>query len=117
VIYRTLFQFSFDFLSTIVEICGDDVTALQYATRPGITGTSIGSCKLGFWVIEVLMEDFSIGLDRDAALPAISDCDAAFLTGANVVIGRVEPLFGMFVKSSDEDRFFSTFLWIKFVAP
>jgi hypothetical protein len=61
VIYRPLFQFSFDFFPAVFEICGDDVTALQYATRPGITRTAIGPSKLGFRVIEVLMEDLSIG--------------------------------------------------------
>ena len=71
VIYRTLLQFSLNFLPTIFEICGNDVTTLQYAARPRITGTSIGSSKLAFRVIEVLMEDFSIGLDRNAA----SSCD------------------------------------------
>lgn len=62
VVYRTLFQFSLNFLPTVFEICGNDVTALQYAARPGITGASIGPSKLGFWVIEVLMEDFAICL-------------------------------------------------------
>ena len=60
------------------------MAALQYAACPGITGFSIGSSKLAFRVIEVLMEYFSIGFDRDEALPAISGCDAAFLTSANV---------------------------------
>jgi hypothetical protein len=68
-IYRTLLQFSFNLFPTIFDVCGDDVTALQYAARPGITRTSVWSSKLAFRVIEVLMEDFSIGLDRDASSP------------------------------------------------
>src|SRR5579864_1497013 len=76
VIYRALLHFSLYFLPTIFEVCGDDVTALQDAARPGVTGISIWSSKLAFWVIEVLVENFSIAFDRDAAVPAISDCDA-----------------------------------------
>jgi hypothetical protein len=109
VIYRTLFQFSLNFFPTIFDVCRDDVTALQYAARPGITRTSIGSGKLTFRVIEVLMEYFSIGLDRDEAFLPSSSSDATFLTCANVVIGRVEPLIGMFIESRDENRFFGSF--------
>ena len=63
------------------------------------------------------MEDFSIGLDRDAALPAIPDSNATFCGLTNVVISCVEPLNRMFVESCDEDRFLSSLLGIKFVAP
>lgn len=117
VIYRALFQFSLNLFPTIFDVCGDDMTTLQHAARPRITGISIGSCKLAFRVIDVLVEYFSIGLDRDAALPAISGCDATFLTRANVVIGCVDPLVGMFVESCDEDRFFGSFLGRTFVVP
>jgi hypothetical protein len=86
-VYRTSFQFSPNFLPAILEICSDDVAALQYATRPRVTGISIRPSKRAFRVIEVLMEDFSISLDLDAAVPAISDRNAAFFTRANVVIG------------------------------
>ncbi len=72
--------------------------------------------KLAFRVIEVLMEDLSIGL-TGIALLAISGCDAAFLARANSVISCAEPLVGMFVESRDEGRFFSSFLERKFVAP
>ena len=61
------------------------------------------------------MEDFSIGLDRNAIVPAIPNSDVALLTRANVVIGCVEPFIGMFVESRDEDRFFGTFFGAKFV--
>ena len=63
------------------------------------------------------MENFSIGFDRETAIPAISDCNAAFFSRANVVIGCVEPLIGMFVESRDEGRLFGSVLRIKFVAP
>ena len=43
VIYRTLLQFSLQFLSTTFKLCGNDVTTLQYAARPRITGMPIGS--------------------------------------------------------------------------
>ena len=86
-IYRTLFQFSFHFLPAVFEICGDDVTALQYAARPGITGTSIGSSKLAFWVIKVLMENFSIGLDWDSPVLTISDRNASH---SSQVIDKLE---------------------------
>jgi hypothetical protein len=48
------------------------------------------------------MEDFSICFDWDAPVPAISHTDAALLTCTNVVIGRVEPLIGVFVESRPE---------------
>ena len=116
-IYRTVLQFSLHFLPTIFEVCSNDVTALQNTTRPGVTGISIRSGKLALWMVEILMQDFSIAFDRDAAIPAISDCNATFFACAHVVIGCVEPFVGMLVESCDEDRFFRSFLGIKFVTP
>src|SRR5262249_24012901 len=104
-------------LSAILEICGDDVTALQQAASPGITGISIRSSKFRFRVIKVLIENFPICLDRDTAVPAISNSDATFLSRATVVICRGEPLIGMLVESRDEDRLFGSFLRAKLVTP
>jgi len=105
VVYRPLFQFALNFLPAVFEICGDDMSALQNATRLGTARTSIGSSKLGFRVIKVLIENFPICLDRDTAVPAISDSDAAFLARANVVIGRGEPLIGM-LNQGEKSEFF-----------
>ena len=50
---------------------------------------SIRTCKLALRMVKILMEDFSIGLDRDAPVLAIADCDAALFAGADVVVGGV----------------------------
>jgi len=66
---------------------------------------SVRSGKLALWVIEILIQDFSIGFDLYATVVAITNCDVALLTGADVVVDCVEPLIGMFAEARDEDGF------------
>jgi hypothetical protein len=77
--------FSFEFLSAIIESFGDDMTALQDAARPRIAGMAVWAGKFAFRVVEVLMQDLAIGLDRDAALLAVANCDAAFFPPSNAI--------------------------------
>jgi hypothetical protein len=81
VIYGTLFQFPLEFLAAIIEASGDDMTALQHAARPRITGMPVRAGKLALWMIEILIEDLSVTLDRDPAVLGRTDCDAAFFAG------------------------------------
>jgi hypothetical protein len=91
------------------------MTTLQHTARPWITGMPVWSGELALRMVEVLIQDFSIGFDRDQAVFAITDCDAALLTRADVVVDRVKPLFRMFGKAGDEDGFVSSFLRVEFV--
>lgn len=98
VIDRPLLQLSFEFLAAIAEAPGHNMTALQHATRPRIAGIAVRTCKLALGMIEVLIQDVSVGLDRNSSILPFADRDAAFLPSADVVVGRIEPFVRVFVE-------------------
>ena len=65
---RPLLKLALEFLSAITEASGHDMTPLQNAACPRIAGVAVGSSKLALGMVEVLVQNVPIRLDRNSAV-------------------------------------------------